>query len=134
MGQHESRITDGTRRRFMSHFAGLGLGATLAPGVLWARMQDQGADQITLDMVTDALKLAGIDATEEERRSMVAGANQALGRYEAVRQMDIPIDVSSHSWTRSGARRQSRRTWRSPRADTAARSTASRGARKTSFR
>jgi Asp-tRNA(Asn)/Glu-tRNA(Gln) amidotransferase A subunit family amidase len=94
MGQHESRITDGTRRRFMSHFAGLGLGATLAPGVLWARMQDQGADQITLDMVTDALKLAGIDATEEERRSMVAGANQALGRYEAVRQMDIPINVS----------------------------------------
>src|SRR5262249_50922828 len=89
-----SRITDDTRRRFMTHFAGLGLGATLAPGVLWARMQDQGADRITLDMVTDALKLAGIDATEEERRSMVAGANQALGRYEAVRQMDIPNDVS----------------------------------------
>ena len=78
----------------MTHFAGLGLGATLAPGVLWARMQDQGAERVTLEMVTDALKLSGIDATEEERRSMVAGANQALGRYEAVRQMEIPIDVS----------------------------------------
>jgi Asp-tRNA(Asn)/Glu-tRNA(Gln) amidotransferase A subunit family amidase len=99
MLQHAPRTTarvpaDDTRRRFMTHFAGLGLGATLAPGVLWARIQDQGAERVTLDMVTDALKLAGIDATEEERRAMVTGANQALGRYEAVRQMDIPIDVS----------------------------------------
>ena len=29
-----------TRRRFMTHFAGIGLGTTLAPGILWARMQD----------------------------------------------------------------------------------------------
>src|SRR6185436_18933615 len=50
---------DDTRRRFMTHFAGIGLGATLAPGILWARMQDQGAQRITLEMVTDALKLAG---------------------------------------------------------------------------
>ena len=33
---------DDTRRRFMTHFAGIGLGSTLAPGVLWARMQDAG--------------------------------------------------------------------------------------------
>ena len=31
-----------TRRRFMAHFASIGLGTTLAPGVLWARMQDAG--------------------------------------------------------------------------------------------
>jgi Asp-tRNA(Asn)/Glu-tRNA(Gln) amidotransferase A subunit family amidase len=85
---------DDTRRRFMTHFAGIGLGATLAPGILWARMQDQQAERITLDMVTDALKLAGIEATEEERRNMVNGANQALARYEAIRELDIPNDVS----------------------------------------
>ena len=85
---------DDTRRRFMTHFAGIGLGATLAPGVLWARMQDQGVQRITLDMVTDALKLAGIEATETERQAMVNGANQALARYEAVRQLEIPNDVS----------------------------------------
>ena len=33
---------DDTRRRFMAHFAGIGLGASLAPGVLWARMRDRG--------------------------------------------------------------------------------------------
>ena len=31
-----------TRRRFMTHFASVGLGTTLVPGVLWARMQDAG--------------------------------------------------------------------------------------------
>jgi Asp-tRNA(Asn)/Glu-tRNA(Gln) amidotransferase A subunit family amidase len=93
MSLNETRLND-TRRRFMTHFAGAGLGATLAPGILWARMQDQGASQITIEMVTDALKLAGIDATEAERRAMVTGANQSLARYETIRQLDIPNDVS----------------------------------------
>ena len=53
---------DETRRRFMTHFAGIGLGSTLVPGVLWARMQDQGTQRVTLAMVTDALKLQGIEA------------------------------------------------------------------------
>jgi Asp-tRNA(Asn)/Glu-tRNA(Gln) amidotransferase A subunit family amidase len=94
MRSHGARSLDDTRRRFMTHFAGIGLGATLAPGILWARMQDQGAQRVTLEMVTGALTLAGIDATEAERQAMVAGANQSLGRYEAIRQLDIPNDVS----------------------------------------
>src|SRR5687767_15353480 len=85
---------DDTRRRFIGHFASIGLGATLAPGILWARMQDQGAQRVTLEMVTGALTLAGIDATETERQAMVNGANQALARYETIRQTDIPNDVS----------------------------------------
>src|SRR5262245_29383556 len=88
MSSNEIHSLNETRRRFMTHFAGAGLGATLALGILWARMQDQGATQITLEMVTDALKLAGIEATEAERRAMVTGANQSLARYEAIRQLD----------------------------------------------
>jgi len=83
-----------TRRRFIGYFAATGLGATLAPGVLWAKMQEQQADRITLEMVTGALALSGIEATEEERQAMVNGANQSLSRYEAVRAIDIPNDVS----------------------------------------
>ena len=83
-----------SRRRFMAHFAGIGLGASLAPGILWARMQDQGAQRVTLAMVIDALKLAGIEATEAEAQAMVNGANQSLARYEAIRQLEIPNDVS----------------------------------------
>ena len=41
---NEARALADTRRRFMAHFAGIGLGATLAPGILWARMQDAGRE------------------------------------------------------------------------------------------
>src|SRR5690349_13340458 len=83
-----------TRRRFMAHFAGIGLGATLAPGVIWARMQDAGAQKITLEMITDALKLSGIELTEDERKAMVDAANRNLAQYEELRAIHIPNDVS----------------------------------------
>jgi Asp-tRNA(Asn)/Glu-tRNA(Gln) amidotransferase A subunit family amidase len=85
---------DDTRRRFMTHFVGLGLGSTLVPGIVWARMQDAGADRITLEMVTGALKLAGIELRESEREAIVRTANQNLARYEEVRKLEIPNDVS----------------------------------------
>jgi Asp-tRNA(Asn)/Glu-tRNA(Gln) amidotransferase A subunit family amidase len=78
----------------MAHFASIGLGATLAPGVLWARMQDAGEQTITLAMVTEALKLSGLEFTEEERNAMVVSANQNLSRYEEIRAIHIPNDVS----------------------------------------
>ena len=56
-----------TRRRFMAYFASVGLGTTLAPGVVWARMQDAGSKTITLEMVTEAMKLSGIELTEAGR-------------------------------------------------------------------
>ena len=67
---------DETRRRFMAHFAGVGLGATLAPGVLWARMQDAGTSTVTLAMVDDALKLSGVELSEEDRKQLVETANK----------------------------------------------------------
>jgi Asp-tRNA(Asn)/Glu-tRNA(Gln) amidotransferase A subunit family amidase len=85
---------DQARRRFMAHFAGVGLGATLAPGVLWARMQDAGAQRVTLAMVTDALRLSGIELTDEERTALVDGANRNLEGFEDLRKLHIPPDVS----------------------------------------
>jgi len=83
-----------TRRRFIASLAGVGLGSTLVPGIVWARMQDAGTDKVTLEMVTDALRLSGIDLTEEERKALVDGANQNLVRYREVRAIHIPNDVS----------------------------------------
>jgi Asp-tRNA(Asn)/Glu-tRNA(Gln) amidotransferase A subunit family amidase len=83
-----------TRRRFMAHFAGIGLGATLAPGVLWARMQDAGDRKITVAMVADAMRLSGLEFTDEELKSMADAANQNLARYEEQRSIHIPNDVS----------------------------------------
>ena len=85
---------DETRRRFLTHFSAIGLGTTLVPGVLWARMQDANTDRVTLAMITDALKLSGIELPESEREAIVRTANQNLERFEEVRKMDIPNDVS----------------------------------------
>ena len=75
-------------------FTSVGLGSTLAPGVLWARMQDAGADRVTLAMVTDALKLSGIELAEADRKALVDGANTNLERLEELRAFHIPNDVS----------------------------------------
>ncbi|HEV2983803.1 MAG TPA: amidase [Vicinamibacterales bacterium] len=83
-----------TRRRFMTHFASVGLGSTLAPGILWARMQDAGAKTLTMAMVADAMKLSGLEFTEADLKSMVDAANQNLTRYEELRTVQIPNDVS----------------------------------------
>jgi Asp-tRNA(Asn)/Glu-tRNA(Gln) amidotransferase A subunit family amidase len=88
-----SQLLD-SRRRFMAHFASVGLGATLAPGVLWARMQDAGAQTVTLAMLTDALQLSGIDLSEEDRKAMVESANRNLTQFKELRAVHIPNDVS----------------------------------------
>jgi Asp-tRNA(Asn)/Glu-tRNA(Gln) amidotransferase A subunit family amidase len=78
----------------MTHFASIGLGTTLAPGILWARMQDAGDTRVTLEMVTDAMKLSGLEFTETELKAMVQAANQNLTRYQELRAIHIPNDVS----------------------------------------
>jgi Asp-tRNA(Asn)/Glu-tRNA(Gln) amidotransferase A subunit family amidase len=83
-----------TRRRFITHFAGIGLGTTLAPGILWARMQDAGTTAVTLEMLTDALRLSGIEVSEADRKAMVESANQNLTRYTELRKIHVPNDVS----------------------------------------
>ena len=87
-------LTDDTRRRFLATFSSVGLGSTLAPGVLWARMQDAGVDRVTLAMVTDALKLSGIELADDDREALVDSANTNLERLDELRAFHIPNDVS----------------------------------------
>ena len=82
------------RRRFMGHFAAIGLGSTLVPGIIWARMQDAGEERITLEMATDALKLSGIELSESDLEDLVDAANENLENYEERRKVHIPNDVS----------------------------------------
>ena len=83
-----------TRRRFMAHFAGTGLGATLLPGVLWAKMQEAGAREVTAEMLRDALAMSGLEFDEEERERMVESVNDRLGDYRELHELRIPNDIS----------------------------------------
>ena len=85
---------DQTRRRFLATFAGGSLGATLVPGVLWAKMQDAGASRVTLAMVTEALKTSGIELSDDEKANIADAANRNLSGIESIRKIHIPNDVS----------------------------------------
>ena len=85
---------DQTRRRFMATFAGAGLGSTLVPGVLWARMQDAAAPKLTLAMVNEALRISGVEVPEDEKAALVESANRNLSGYDDLRKLHIPADVS----------------------------------------
>jgi hypothetical protein len=81
---------DRARRRFIRYFSSIGLSSTLLPGVLWGKMQEQSASRITSDMLRDALAVAGMSSTEAQQQRLLAGANQSLQDYEALRK--IPIE------------------------------------------
>jgi len=83
-----------TRRRFMAHFASIGLGATMLPEVLWSKMQESSAQKISLEMVKDALALTGLPFTDAEATNLVNTANNNLATYDRLRNFHIPLDVS----------------------------------------
>jgi Asp-tRNA(Asn)/Glu-tRNA(Gln) amidotransferase A subunit family amidase len=94
MANTNANSNEDTRRRFLGVFSGLGLGGTLLPGVLWAQLQQDGAQRITQPMLAASLALSGITVSEEDQRAMLQAANQNLARYEDLRKVHIPNDVA----------------------------------------
>jgi Asp-tRNA(Asn)/Glu-tRNA(Gln) amidotransferase A subunit family amidase len=80
------------RRRFMGYFTGLGLGSTLFPGVLWAKLA-AGAD-ITVETIASAEEVAGIHFDPAERELMLDGLKQQEQRIEALHKVTLPNSVS----------------------------------------
>jgi Asp-tRNA(Asn)/Glu-tRNA(Gln) amidotransferase A subunit family amidase len=80
------------RREFMGYFAGIGLGSTLFPGVLWAKMS-AGAD-ITVETIASAEEVAGISFDPAERELMLDGLKQQEQRIEALHKVVLPNSVS----------------------------------------
>lgn len=80
------------RRSFMTYFSGLGLGSTLFPGVLWARL-DNGAD-ITVETIASAEEVAGLRFDPQERELMLDGLKQQEQRIEALHRIRLDNSVS----------------------------------------
>lgn len=81
------------RRAFLSWMSGLGVGGTLFPGVLWARVQEQPVRPVTAAVIAEAEKVAGLEFTDDERAMMVEGLNNNLRAYASLRETVIPNDV-----------------------------------------
>ncbi len=80
------------RRSFMTYFAGVGLGSTLLPGVLWAAVST-GAE-INAATIAAAEELAGLTFDEAERAMMVEGLKTNQSRIAALHKVDIPNSLS----------------------------------------
>jgi Asp-tRNA(Asn)/Glu-tRNA(Gln) amidotransferase A subunit family amidase len=87
-------LVNETRRRFLAHFSSIGLGSTLAPGVLWGEMQAAGVEDITPEMVHSALALSGLEFSPEDEKAIAEGWNNTLENYIELRKIEIPNDVS----------------------------------------
>ena len=83
-----------TRRRFVVYFASVGLSTSVLPGLLWEQLlaQETGRPakeprRLTTAMLNEALAVAGLEFTEDERQQMLNGANQSLNRYAELRRV-----------------------------------------------
>ena len=87
--------TDRSRRRFLACCSALGLTSTLFPGVLWARLQQAAAGRVTLDMVREASRLAGLEFSDAEQRGMIEAFNRIQPHTERLHADPPGNDVPS---------------------------------------
>ena len=89
------------RRALIGFFAAAGLGHTLLPGVLWAQMQP-GTKKVTLDMVRESARLAGLEWTDEECQDLVdslsslARGAEGIDKPSLTNASPLPIHFDPH--------------------------------------
>jgi Asp-tRNA(Asn)/Glu-tRNA(Gln) amidotransferase A subunit family amidase len=76
----------------MAYFSSIGLGSTLLPGVLWAKVVE-GAD-ITASTIAAAEEIAGLKFDDAERAMMLDGIKQTQSRIEALHKIPMPNSIS----------------------------------------
>src|SRR5689334_5468075 len=76
------------RRDFVAYFAGLGLGSTLLPGVLWAQ-SGAGGGEITTAAIASAEEIAGLRFTEEQRKKIAEGLKRVRKDVDQLRAMPL---------------------------------------------
>jgi Asp-tRNA(Asn)/Glu-tRNA(Gln) amidotransferase A subunit family amidase len=78
------------RRKFLAYFSAIGLGTTLLPGVLWAKVAE--GVEITVTTIACAEEVAGLKFTDEQRQQMLDGLKSQEQQIEALHK--IPLDNS----------------------------------------
>lgn len=80
------------RREFLAYFSSVGLGASLLPGVLWAKVA-AGAE-ITKETIAIAEEIAGVSFTDEERAMMVSRLNNQKQTIDALHKVALDNSVA----------------------------------------
>ena len=87
-----SESTTYDRRSFTSYFASIGLGSTLLPGVLWAKIS--AGEEITAATIANAEEVAGLKFDEAERAMMLDGLRAQEQRIEALHKIPLANSVA----------------------------------------
>ena len=90
---HQSQGNEHSRRNFLAYFSSIGLSTTLLPGVLWARIQETGAESLTVGMMKETAALAGLEFTDEEFELMVDEVKKNFDHYQEMRQTHLDNSV-----------------------------------------
>lgn len=80
------------RRAFLAHFSSIGLGASLLPGVLWAKVA-AGAE-ITKETIASAEEIAGVAFTDDERTLMLRNLTSQKQSIEALHKVALENSIS----------------------------------------
>jgi hypothetical protein len=72
----------------------MGLGAAMLPEVLWSQAQQDGARRIAQAVLQNALALSGLTFPDDDQKAMLQATDQNLTRYEELRNVHIPNDIS----------------------------------------
>jgi Asp-tRNA(Asn)/Glu-tRNA(Gln) amidotransferase A subunit family amidase len=71
------------RRHFLAVFSATGLSSTLVPGILWAQIQ-QGTRTISVEMIRESARLAGIEIPDEEARDLATSLSSMSKHAEQI--------------------------------------------------
>jgi Asp-tRNA(Asn)/Glu-tRNA(Gln) amidotransferase A subunit family amidase len=80
------------RRAFLAFFSSIGLGTSLLPGVLWAKVAE-GAD-ITKETIATAEEIAGVSFTDDERAMMVRNLTNQKQSIDALHKVVLNNGIS----------------------------------------
>ncbi|HET7456410.1 MAG TPA: amidase [Gemmatimonadaceae bacterium] len=89
---HDAVRTPPDRRAFLQYFSAIGLGSTLLPGVLWAKVA-AGAE-ITTTTIAAAEEVAGVKFDDAEREMMVESLKNQESLIEALHKVSLPNEVA----------------------------------------
>ncbi|MCY7380237.1 MAG: amidase [Gemmatimonadaceae bacterium] len=89
----DSFLTAGyDRRRFLGYFSAVGLGGTLLPGVLWAKVA--GGEEITPATIACAEEISGLKFTDAQRQQMVDGLKSQETQIQQLRTIALDNAVA----------------------------------------
>ena len=87
------------RRNFLQYFAATGLSSTLFPGALYTIHTNASSDAVlpqplTVEVIEQAEKIAGLSFTADERLLMLEDLNERLADYNSMREETMPNSVA----------------------------------------